>query len=82
VYEWHFKVEPEEMNDNPSPLEMEEEGDDGDKMDEGDGGINDQGDLMQDDQDSNPRNKDSSLNYVPNQSDQQGVKKWLLTIRP
>jgi hypothetical protein len=72
VYELHFKVEPEEMNDNPSPLDMEKDGDDVDKMDEGDGGINDQGDLMQEDQDTNPRNKGSSLNSMPNHSDQQG----------
>jgi hypothetical protein len=46
VYELHFKVELEEMNDNLSPLDMEEERDDVDKMDEGDGRINDQSDLM------------------------------------
>jgi hypothetical protein len=46
VYELHFKVELEEMNDNLSPLDMEEERDDVDKMDEGDGRISDQSDLM------------------------------------
>jgi hypothetical protein len=70
VYELHFKVEPEEMVNNPSPLDMEDEGDDRDKMDEGDGGINDQSDLMQDDLDSNPKNKNLSVTSMPDQFDQ------------
>jgi hypothetical protein len=70
VYELHFKVEPEEMINNPSPLDMEDEGDDRDKMDEGDGGINDQSVLMQDDLDSNPKNKNLSVTSTPDQFDQ------------
>jgi hypothetical protein len=41
VYELHFKVEPKEMSDKPVPLEMEEDGEDEDKMDEENGGNRD-----------------------------------------
>jgi hypothetical protein len=57
VYELHFKVEPEEMVDNQALLAMEEETNNRDKMDEDNGGITDQSDLMQHDLDSDPKSK-------------------------
>jgi hypothetical protein len=57
VYELHFKVEPKEMQKNPTLLEMEDDVDDMDWMDEGDDNNNEQSDLMQEDHDMNARNK-------------------------
>jgi hypothetical protein len=46
IYELHFKVEPDEMSENPKPLEMEDDGDDLDGMDDDVAGKEDQGDFM------------------------------------
>jgi hypothetical protein len=53
VYELHFKVEPDEMHENPKPLETDDDIDDMDKMEDGEGGNGENGDFMQEDQGSN-----------------------------
>jgi hypothetical protein len=48
VYELNFRVEPEEMQEMPKPLEMVDDNDEFHKKEEGEGGS-DQGDFMQED---------------------------------
>jgi hypothetical protein len=49
IYELHFRVEPEDMQDAPKPLDMEDDNDEFDKKEEEGAGGGDQGDYMQED---------------------------------
>jgi hypothetical protein len=64
VYELHFKVELEEMHENPEPLEMEDDSDDLDRMDDGDVGKDEQRDFMQEDRDCNSKDKDTDQSFT------------------
>jgi hypothetical protein len=57
VYELHFKVEPDEMHENPKPLEMDDDFDDMDVMGDGEGGNDGRDDFMQEDQGDKSMNK-------------------------
>jgi hypothetical protein len=72
IYELHFKVEPDEMSENPKPLEMEDDGDDLDGMDDDVAGKEDQGDFMQEDGDDNSKGKSVDLRLNNTHTDQQG----------
>jgi hypothetical protein len=61
VYELHFKVEPDEMHENPKPLEMDDDIDDMDKMEDGEGGNGESGDFMKEDQGNSNNGSDHQL---------------------
>jgi hypothetical protein len=72
VYELHFKVEPEEMIENPKPLQMEDDSDDIDGMEDDVAGNGDQGDFMQEDGVGNSKGKSGDLQLNKPQTDKQG----------
>jgi hypothetical protein len=79
VYELHFKVEPDEMSENPRPLDMEDDSDDIDGTDEGDDGNGVHEDFMQDDSGGNPKGKRVDLNSKSSHTEQQeGSKKSMM----
>jgi hypothetical protein len=49
IYELHFRVEPEGIQDSPQVLDMEDDTDDCDRNEEDGGGMDDQPDFMQED---------------------------------
>jgi hypothetical protein len=55
IYELHFKVKPEDMQENPKPLEIDENGDDIDGKDDENG--DEQHDFMQEGTEHNSKEK-------------------------
>jgi hypothetical protein len=79
VYELHFKVEPDEMRDNPGMLDMEDDNSDFDAMDEADDCKDVHEDFIQ--EDSGSKSKGKSVDLMPKKShtEQQGRGKKFMS---
>jgi hypothetical protein len=65
VYELHFKVELKDMQENPKPLEMDENGDDTNGKEDENG--NEQLDFMQEDSEHNSKEKCADQGFANKQ---------------
>jgi hypothetical protein len=81
VYELHFKVEPEEMHENPKPLEMDGDSNDLDRMDDRDVGHDEQRDFMQEDSEGNSKDKGTNMGFSNSHIEQRGGNKIIALMK-
>jgi hypothetical protein len=79
VYELHFKVEPDEMRDNPGMLDMEDDNSDFDAMDEADDCKDVHEDFIQEDNGSKSKGKSVDLMPKKSHTEQQGRGKKFMS---
>jgi hypothetical protein len=79
IYELHFKVEPDEMRDNPRLLDMEDDNSDIDAMDEVDDGKDVHEDFIQEDSGSKLKGKNVDLMPKKSHTEQQGRGKKFMS---
>jgi hypothetical protein len=77
----HFKVEPEEMHENPKPLEMDEDSNDLDRMDDRDVGHDEQRDFMQEDSEGNSKDKGTNMGFSNSHIEQRGGNKIIALMK-